>query len=108
MMRLEWCNATIVTRYPHSSCVPKYNKDHRRLQARAGPGRPGHARAQPGLQIGTQPFCCLLSSTMNQDRFSNMALLYIERDLSSQLWDKLDDLVIRFAETHCNSKIVLL
>ena len=70
--------------------------------------RPGHARAQPGLRIGTQPFCCLLSSTMNQDRLSNMALLYIERDLSSQLWDKLDDLVIRFAETHRNSKIVLL
>ena len=44
---------------------------------------------------------------MNQDRLSNMALLYIERDLSSQLWDKLDDLVIRFAETHRNSKIVL-
>ena len=44
--------------------------------------RPGHARAQPGLQIGTQPFCCLLSSTMNQDRLSSMALLYIERDLS--------------------------
>ena len=33
---------------------------------------------------------------------------YIERDLSSQLWDKLDDLVIRFAKTHSNSKIVLL
>ena len=62
----------------------------------------------PGLQIGTQPFCCLLSFTMNQDRLSNMALLHIERDLSSQLWDKFDDLVIRFVETHHNSKIVLL
>ena len=49
-----------------------------------------------------------LRSTMSQDRLSNLALLYIERDLSSQLWEKLDDLVIRFAETHRNSKIVLL
>ena len=45
-----------------------------------------------------------LRSTMSQDRLSNLALLNIERDLSSQLWDIMDDLIIRFAETH---KIVL-
>ncbi len=48
-----------------------------------------------------------IRSTMSQTRLSNLALLYIERDLSSQLWDKLDELVIRFAETHNNSRIVL-
>uniref|UniRef100_A0A1X7VWZ2 TTF-type domain-containing protein n=1 Tax=Amphimedon queenslandica TaxID=400682 RepID=A0A1X7VWZ2_AMPQE len=49
-----------------------------------------------------------LRSTMTQDRLSNLALLYIERSLSSKLWDKLDELVIKFAETHKNSRIVLL
>ena len=48
-----------------------------------------------------------LRSTMSQDRLSNSALLYIERDSSSQLWDKMDELIIRFAETHSNSRIVL-
>ena len=70
----------------------------------AGPGMPG---LSPGYKLELS-HCCLLSSTMNQDRLSILALLYIERDLSSQLWDKLDDLVICFAETHSNSKIVLL
>lgn len=48
-----------------------------------------------------------LRSTMNQDRLSNLALLYIERDLSSKLWKELDQLVIEFAQQHENSKIVL-
>ena len=43
-----------------------------------------------------------LRSTMTQERFANLALLYIERDLSSQLWDKIDELVIRYAQTHNN------
>ena len=40
-----------------------------------------------------------LRSTMTQECLTNLALLYIERDLSSQLWDKLDELVIAFAKT---------
>lgn len=39
-----------------------------------------------------------LHSTMTQERLTNLALLYIERDLSSQLWDKLDELVIAFTQ----------
>ena len=39
-----------------------------------------------------------LRSTMTQDRLSNLALLYIEREVSNQLWDCLDDILIRFAE----------
>ena len=31
-------------------------------------------------------------------RLSNLALLYIERDLSSKLWKELDQLVIEFAK----------
>ena len=34
-----------------------------------------------------------LRSTMTHERLTNLALLYTERDLSSQLWDKLDELV---------------
>lgn len=49
-----------------------------------------------------------LRSTMTQDRLSNLALINIERDLSSQLWNRLDELVIRFAESHRNSRIVLM
>ena len=45
-----------------------------------------------------------LRSTMTEERLTNLALLYIERDISSQLWDKLDELVIAFAH---NSRIVL-
>lgn len=48
-----------------------------------------------------------LRSTMSQTRLSNLALLYIERDLSSSLWNQMDDLVIKFAETHNNSRIAL-
>ena len=47
-----------------------------------------------------------LRSTMTEERLTNLALLYIERDISSQLWDKLDELVIAFAQNH-NSRIVL-
>ena len=46
-----------------------------------------------------------LRSTMSQTRLSSLALLYIERDLSSTLWNQMDGLVIKFAETH-NSRIV--
>ena len=49
-----------------------------------------------------------LRSTMIQDRLSNLAVLYIERDLSSQLWKRMDELVLRFAQLHKNSKIVLI
>ena len=48
-----------------------------------------------------------LRSTMSQIRLSNLALLYIERDLSSNLWNQIDDLVIKFAEAHNNSRIAL-
>ena len=49
-----------------------------------------------------------LRSTMTQDRLSNLALLYIERDLSSLLWNRIDELVLSFAQLHKNSRIVLL
>ena len=48
-----------------------------------------------------------LRSTMGQTRLSDLALLTIERDLSSKLWDQVDELVLRFAETHKNSRIIL-
>ena len=48
-----------------------------------------------------------LRSTMTQERLSNLALLYIERDVSSQLWNSLDSLVLQFAEKHKNSRLVL-
>ena len=34
--------------------------------------------------------------------------LYIEQDLSSQLWQFINDLVLKFALTHKNAKITLL
>lgn len=51
-----------------------------------------------------------LRSTMAkiaQDRLSNLALLHIERQLSTQLWNTIDELVVRFAQLHKNSRIVL-
>jgi hypothetical protein len=48
-----------------------------------------------------------LRSTMTQDRLSNLALLYIEREVSGQLRDNLDTLVVKFGEKHSNSRIVL-
>ena len=44
---------------------------------------------------------------MTQECLSNLALLYIERDVSSQLWNSLDILVLQFAEKHKNSRLVL-
>ena len=66
--------------------------NHKRLQARACPG---YAR--------TTSWENYLRSTMTQTRLSDLALLYIERDLSSRLWDQIDvlkqlALVLRFAE----------
>ena len=61
--------------------------NHKRLQARACPG---YAR--------TTSWENYLRSTMTQTRLSDLALLYIERDLSSRLWDQIDVLVLRFAE----------
>ena len=49
-----------------------------------------------------------LRSTMTQQRLDSLGLLYIERDLSSRLWESLEQLVIEFAQTHRNSMIVLL
>ena len=49
-----------------------------------------------------------LRSMMGQTRLSDLALLYIERDLSSKLWDKIDELVVRFAETHKDSRIIFV
>lgn len=49
-----------------------------------------------------------LRSTMTDDRLSNMALLYIERELSSKLWNDIEQLVIDFAQQHGNSKISLI
>ena len=49
-----------------------------------------------------------LCSMMFQERLDNLALLTIERELSSQLWDSLDELVVEFARSHKNSKIALL
>jgi len=49
-----------------------------------------------------------LRSTMTQERLSNLSLLYIERELSSGLWNCMDDIVVKFAHTHKNSKILLL
>ena len=48
-----------------------------------------------------------LRSTMSQDRLNNLSLLHIERDLSNKLWDNLDDLVVKFARNHPNSRVIL-
>lgn len=48
-----------------------------------------------------------LRSTMTQQRLDNLSLLYVEREMSSELWNKLDDLVVMFAQKHKNSRIVL-
>ena len=49
-----------------------------------------------------------LRSTMTQERLDKLALLYIERNLSSDLWNSLEDLVVKFAQRHKNSRIILL
>ena len=48
-----------------------------------------------------------LRTTMSQERLSNLALLYVERDISTQLWDCLDDIIAEFAQKHKNGRIVL-
>ena len=48
-----------------------------------------------------------LRSTMSQDRRNNLSLIHIERDLSDKLWDNLDDIVMKFAHSHSNSRIIL-
>ena len=73
--------------------------------------RPGQAWAVPGLKFKSPTFwlfCCrkpqhvltcgLFNSTMTQERLFNLALLYIERDVSRQLQNSLDSLVVQFAE----------
>ena len=49
-----------------------------------------------------------LHSSMSQTRVDDLAILNIERDLSSKLWDNLPSLVIKFAQVHKNAKIPLL
>ena len=48
-----------------------------------------------------------LRSTMSQDRLNNLSLIHIERDLSNKLWGTIDDLVIKFARKHSNSRVIL-
>ena len=49
-----------------------------------------------------------VESTISQERLDNLAMLYIERDISSKLWQSLNHLVIKFAQLHKNSKIELI
>lgn len=48
-----------------------------------------------------------LRSTMSQDRLNNVSLLHIERDISNRLWDNLEDAVMKFAQAHPSSKVIL-
>ena len=41
-----------------------------------------------------------LRSTMTQERLNNLALLYIERELSTTLWESMDDVILTFAQKH--------
>ena len=45
---------------------------------------------------------------MSQERLDNLAVLNIERDLSSHLWENLDSSVIDFVMLHGNLKLRLL
>ena len=47
-------------------------------------------------------------STMTQQQLDSLSLLNVEREMSSKLWDMLDDLVVMFAQKHRNSRMVLL
>ena len=49
-----------------------------------------------------------LRSTMTQDRLDDLAILNIERDLSSELWNEMETLVVKFSQVHGNAKIVLI
>ena len=48
-----------------------------------------------------------LRSTMLQECLNHLALLHIERDLSTKLWDNLDDMVLKFSLQHKNSHVIL-
>ena len=37
-----------------------------------------------------------MRSTMSQERLNHLALLHVERDLYTKLWDNLDDMVLKF------------
>ena len=39
-------------------------------------------------------------STMSQERLNNLSLIHIEGDLSGILWDKLEEIVFKFAQCH--------
>ena len=43
--------------------------------------------------------------TMAQQNLDELVILYIKRDLSCWLWNSISDLVLKFAQTHNNSKI---
>ena len=49
-----------------------------------------------------------LRSTISQTQVEDLAILNIERNLSSKLWNNLPSLVIKFAQVHKNAKIPLL
>ena len=49
-----------------------------------------------------------LRSTMGQERLSKLLLLYIENELSGELWNCMDDIVLKFAQKHVNSRILLI
>ena len=49
-----------------------------------------------------------LWSTMGQERLSTLSLLYIEKELSAELWNCMDDIVLKFAQKHVNSRILLI
>ena len=48
-----------------------------------------------------------LRSTMSQEQLNHLSLLHIERDLSTKLWNNLDDVVLKFSLEHKNSRVVL-
>ena len=48
-----------------------------------------------------------LRSTMSQERLNHLALLNIERDLSTKLWDNLDDMVLKFSLEHKNIRVII-
>ena len=48
-----------------------------------------------------------LRSTMSQERLNNLSLIHIERDISSKLWDNLEEIVMKFAQLHKNSRLAL-
>jgi hypothetical protein len=45
---------------------------------------------------------------MSQQRLDDLAILNIERQFSAKIQDNLDELVVKFAMAHGNSRIVLL